>query len=40
MLMGPDDKRKLRLRHRTNAELFPLYDNQFVLKHSSQPAID
>jgi hypothetical protein len=40
MLMGPDDKRKLRLRRKTNPELFTLYDNQLVLKHSSQPAID
>jgi hypothetical protein len=28
MLLGPDGKRKLRLRHKTNSELFALYTDE------------
>jgi hypothetical protein len=39
MLLGPDGKRKLRLRRKTNSELFALYDSQLVLKHRSPDAV-
>jgi len=40
MILGTDGKRKLRLRHKTNDELFALYDNQLVLKHSSRDGLE
>jgi integrase len=40
MLLGSDGKRKLRLRHKTNSELFALYDSQLVLKHRSREALE
>ena len=40
MLLGSDGKRKLRLRHKTNAELFKLYDSQLVLKHRSAGGLE
>ncbi|MCL0104940.1 tyrosine-type recombinase/integrase [Dehalococcoidia bacterium] len=40
MLLGSDGKRKLRLRHKLNSELFELYDAQLILKHRSRPALD
>ena len=39
VLMGPEGRRKLRLRHKTNDELFALYDSQLVLKHRSADAL-
>ncbi len=39
MILGSDGKRKLRLRHKTNDELFTLYDDQLVLKHSSKDGL-
>jgi integrase/recombinase XerD len=39
MVLGTEGKRKLRLRHKGNEELFSLYDSQLVLKHSSQDAL-
>jgi len=39
VLMGTDGKRKLRLRHKTNGELFALYDSQLVLRHRSKEAL-
>ncbi len=39
VLMGSEGKRKLRLRHKTNDELFALYDSQLVLKHRSIDAL-
>ena len=38
--MGTEGKRKLRLRHKTNDELFALYDSQLILRHRSQDALD
>ncbi|KTB48320.1 Site-specific recombinase XerD [Dehalogenimonas alkenigignens] len=32
MLLGPEGKRKLKLRHMTNEELFKLYDNEIILR--------
>jgi integrase/recombinase XerD len=40
MILGTDGKRKLRLRHKTNAELFALYDSQLILKHRSNDALE
>ncbi len=40
MLLGSDGKRKLRLRNKTNDELFALYDSQLILKHSSDDALE
>ena len=40
MILGTDGKRKLRLRHKTNSELFALYDSQLILKHRSQDALE
>jgi integrase len=40
MILGTDGKRKLRLRHKPNGELFTLYDSQLILKHSSHDALD
>ena len=39
VLMGPEGKRKLRLRHKTNEELFVLFDSQLVLRHRSRDAL-
>ena len=39
MLLGTDGRRKLRLRHKSNAELFQLYDAELVLKHRSGKAL-
>ena len=39
MILGTDGKRKLRLRRKTNSELFALYDSQLILKHRSQDAL-
>ena len=39
MLLSPDGKRKLRLRHQSNDELFKQYDSQLILKHSSKDAL-
>jgi integrase/recombinase XerD len=40
MILGADGKRKLRLRHKTNDELFALYDSQLVLKHTSKDGLE
>ena len=40
MLLGTDGKRKLRLRRKTNSELFILYESQLKLKHSSNDAFE
>mgnify|MGYP001612765035 CR=1 FL=1 len=40
MLLGREGKRKLRLRHKGNAELFGLYDGELALKHRSEEALD
>jgi len=40
MILGTDGKRKLRLRHKTNSELFALYDSQLILKHRSNDALE
>ncbi len=40
MILGTDGKRKLRLRRKTNSELFSLYDSQLILKHRSQAAVE
>ncbi|OGN88404.1 MAG: hypothetical protein A2Z74_05780 [Chloroflexi bacterium RBG_13_46_9] len=37
--MGADGRRKIRLRRKTNSELFQLYDAQLVLKHRSEDAL-
>ena len=39
MLLGTDGKRKLRLRHKTNSELFNEYENVLILKHRSSDAL-
>ncbi len=38
--MTTEAKRKLRLRHKTNDELFVLYDSQLILRHRSQDALE
>jgi integrase len=40
VLLGSDGKRKLRLRHKTNDELFDLYGSQLVLRHRSKDALE
>ena len=40
VLMGKEGKRKLRLRHKGNPELFQLYDAQLILKHRSREALE
>lgn len=40
MVLGTDGKRKLRLRRKTNDELFCLYDSQLILQYRSQDALD
>ncbi|MGB8264397.1 MAG: hypothetical protein WCF70_10965, partial [Dehalococcoidales bacterium] len=37
--MGSEGKRKIRLRRKTNAELFQLYEAQLVLRHRSKEAL-
>jgi integrase len=39
MVLGTDGKRKLRLRRKTNDELFSLYDSQLILQYRSQDAL-
>jgi len=39
-VLGTDGKRKLRLRRKTNDELFSLYDSQLILQYRSQDALD
>jgi site-specific recombinase XerD len=36
MLLGPEGKRKLKLRHMPNEELFKLYDNELILRQHNQ----
>ena len=38
--MGADDKRKMRLHRKTNAELFLLYESQLVLRHRNRDALE
>ena len=38
--MGSEGERKLRLRHKTNDELFNLYDSQLVLKRASKDGLE
>ena len=38
--MGSDGKRKLRLRRKTNAELFLLYESELKLRHRSKEALE
>jgi len=40
MILGTDGKRKLRLRRKTNDELFPLYDSQLILQYRSKAALN
>jgi integrase len=40
VLLGADGKRKMRLRRKTNSELFLLYDSQLALRHRSHEALD
>ena len=40
VLLGVDGRRKLRLRRKSNAELFALYDNRLALKHSSRKGLE
>ena len=40
VLLGTEGKRKLRLRHKSNEELFTLYDSQLVMKHRSRDALE
>ncbi len=40
MLLGTEGKRKLRLRHKPNHELFALYDSQLILRHRSAEALE
>jgi hypothetical protein len=39
VLLGAEGKRKIRLRRKTNTELFHLYGNQLVLRHRSHDAL-
>jgi hypothetical protein len=39
VLLGADGRRKIRLRRRTNTELFQLYDAQLLVKHRSELAL-
>jgi len=39
VLLGSEGKRKMRLRRKTNPELFQLYQAQLALKHRSQDAL-
>jgi integrase/recombinase XerD len=40
-LLGPEGKRRLRLRHMTNEELFPLYDSDLLLRlHNAKDLSD
>ena len=38
--MGTDGKRKMRLRRKTNTELFKLYDDDLALRHRSHDALE
>jgi integrase/recombinase XerD len=40
VLMGSDGKRKLRLHHKTNGELFELYQSQLFIRHRSKDALE
>jgi integrase/recombinase XerD len=40
VLLGSEGKRKIRLRRKTNVELFQLYDAQLILRHRSQEALE
>jgi integrase/recombinase XerD len=40
VLLGSEGKRKIRLRRKTNDELFQLYEAQLVLRHRSQEALE
>jgi hypothetical protein len=40
VLLGSDGKRKIRLRRKTNDELFQLYEAQLILRHSSKDALE
>ena len=39
VLLGADGRRKIRLRRKTNTELFQLYDAQLTLRHRSEDAL-
>jgi hypothetical protein len=39
VLWGTDGRRKIRLRRKTNTELFHLYEDQLALQHRSQKAL-
>ncbi len=38
--MGSEGKRKIRLRRKTNTELFQLYEDQLILRHRSKEALE
>jgi hypothetical protein len=40
VLLGAEGKWKIRLRHKTNEELFQLYDAHILLRHRSQEALE
>ena len=40
VLLGSDGKRKMRLRRKTNHELFQLYEAQLALRHRSRDALE
>jgi len=40
MVLGTDGKRKLRLRRKTNDELFSLYDSRLILQYRSKASLD
>jgi integrase/recombinase XerD len=40
VLLGSEGKRKIRLRRKTNSELFQLYEAQLILRHRSKEALE
>jgi hypothetical protein len=40
VLLGTEGKRKMRLRNKTNTELFSLYKDQLTLRHRSYAALE
>jgi integrase len=40
MVLGSEGKRKLRLRHKTNDELFRLYDAQLILRYQTKDTLE
>jgi integrase/recombinase XerD len=40
VLLGSEGKRKIRLRRKTNGELFQLYEAQLILRHRSKEALE